>query len=948
MSSSLDTSARSRSKSTKPIYRPAIGPKLRKLYHVVLILLALLGANAAYLSSITFLGWWTGASYESQFYLFMILAHIFLGLLIIVPFLIFGVRHLGNTKARKNRRAVNVGYALFFICIVVLISGLLLVRFGELFELKSAWARSLTYWLHVITPLVGCWLYWLHRLVGPPMKKKIGWGYLAFVILAVGIMVTLHVQDPRKWNQVGPASGMQYFEPSLTRTSSGNFIPANVLMQDQYCKACHEDVHKDWATSSHHFSSFNNPVYLASVRETREVVLKRDGSIKASRWCAGCHDPVPFLSGAFDDPEFDDVEHATAHAGVTCTVCHAITHINSTKGNGDYTIEEPIHYPFAFSENSMLQWLNHQLILAKPGFHKKTFLKPLHKTTEFCSVCHKVHLPYELTHYKEFLRGQNHYDTFLLSGVSGISARSFYYPEKADTNCNRCHMPFRASEDFAAQQFPGADQRSIHDHFFPGANTGLNWLKHDEQAIKRQQELLKDCARVDIFGIREQGSIEGTLHAPLRPNILTLKPGEKYLLEVVIRTTKMGHHLTEGTADSNELWLDVELKSGKQIIGRSGALDEEGKIDPWSHFVNSFVVDKEGNRIERRNPQDIFVTLYNHQIPPGAAWTVHYEFEVPEGLTEPLSIDVKLNHRKFESELMKFVTRSAREGDLPIRGNEDRNWKQNRLPITLMSEDQIQLPILGQMQTVKNADSTIPEWERWNDFGIGLLIKGKAELRQAVAAFQQVESFNRYDGPLNLARAYFREGRLNETVAAVSRASQMKNPAPPSWTMAYLSGLANRQLNELEKAENNFRQILEATDEEQKKRGFDFSKDYEIINLLGMTLFDQARQLRGENRKELKRLKLLAAAKQFHHTLKIDAENLTAHYNLGLIYQLLGHENLAKTYQKNHQRYKPDDNASELAVKKAREKYPAANHAAEALVIYPLQRRGAPGYPNKE
>ena len=45
-------------------------------------------------------------------------------------------------------------------------------------------------------------------------------------------------------------------------------------------------------------------------------------------------------------------------------------------------------------------------------------------------------LPLALNHYKEFLRGQNHYDPFLLSGVSGHGARSFYYPPKAEANCN--------------------------------------------------------------------------------------------------------------------------------------------------------------------------------------------------------------------------------------------------------------------------------------------------------------------------------------------------------------------------------------------------------------------------------------------------------------------------------------------------------------------------------
>ena len=52
--------------------------------------------------------------------------------------------------------------------------------------------------------------------------------------------------------------------------------------------------------------------------------------------CAG-HDPVLF-SGQFDDPDYDIENHETAHAGITCTVCHAITDVPSTKGNAHYVI----------------------------------------------------------------------------------------------------------------------------------------------------------------------------------------------------------------------------------------------------------------------------------------------------------------------------------------------------------------------------------------------------------------------------------------------------------------------------------------------------------------------------------------------------------------------------------------------------------------------------------
>jgi hypothetical protein len=421
---------------------------------------------------------------------------------------------------------------------------------------------------------------------------------------------------------------------------------------------------------------------------------------------------VPFFSGAFDDPNFDDVKHPTAQAGMTCTVCHAITNIQDTRGNANYTIEEPVHYPFAKSDNSALQWINNQMVKAKPSFHKKTFLKPLHKTAEFCSTCHKVHLPPELNDYK-WLRGQNHYDTFLLSGVSGHGARSFYYPLKAQENCNTCHMPLAPSQDFGAKFF-GSDKLSVHNHLFPAANTGLAYIRNQPQIVTAHQEFLKGVMRVDIFGLRENGAVDGKLIAPLRPTVPTLKAGQKYLLETVIRTVKMGHPFTQGTVDSNEVWMDLTVRSGDRIIGRSGALDSEREVDPWSHFVNVFMLDREGNRIARRNPQDIFVPLYNNQIPPGAAATVHYEMQLPEQLNAPVTIEVKLQYRKFDKQYMDFVTGTSKPGDNPINGFTRGQKYLNNLPITTLAIDTLTLPVEGITAAPANPPSAIPPWQRWN------------------------------------------------------------------------------------------------------------------------------------------------------------------------------------------------------------------------------------------
>src|SRR3954471_15815517 len=485
----------------KKKYVRSVGPRLRIVLYVVFALVAVLGANSAYLGSITFLEFTSGLTYQNYFYQAMFLAHLALGLLLLGPFVIFAGGHIKAAYNRPNKRAVSAGWALFILSLVLLISGLILTRFGN-FAVNNASVRTISYWAHVIAPIFVVWLYILHRLAGPRIKWKVGLGWAGAVAVIVGAMVILHTSDPRKWNVAGPVEGMKYFQPSLARTASGNFIPAKTLMNNDYCLRCHEDSYKSWFHSAHHFSSFNNKPYLFSVRETRQVALKRDGNVKAARWCAGCHDVVPFFSGAFDDPNFDDVNHPTSQAGITCTACHAITHVNSTKGNADYTIDEPIHYPFAYSTNALLQYVNQQLVKAKPQFHKKTFLKPFMRSAEFCSTCHKVSIPQDLNKYKEFLRGQNHYDSYLLSGVSGHGARSFYYPEKAVQNCAGCHMPLKESQDFGANFFnpTNTSARFIHSHLFPAANTGVAFMRGDTNTAKAHEDFLKGNLRVDIFG----------------------------------------------------------------------------------------------------------------------------------------------------------------------------------------------------------------------------------------------------------------------------------------------------------------------------------------------------------------------------------------------------------------------------------------------------------------
>ena len=856
------------------VYTPAVGRRLRPLLWIILGGFALLGANGVYLASLTALTWWGGTTHQTFFSNVMFILHLVLGFAILVPFLAFGFVHLATSWKRPNRSAVRFGLALLFCALVVGLSGLILVRLSgfERFEVRDPTVRAVGYWLHVATPLLAIGLYVKHRLAGPRIRwewLRVWGGIVAGFVVLMGL---LHAQDPRSFAVRGPKQGKRYFYPSEAVTANGKFIPAETLMMDDYCLKCHQDAYKGWFHSAHHFSSFNNKPYLTSVRETRRVSMERDGNTQAARWCAGCHDPVPFFSGEFDDPNYDDVNSKTSQAGITCTVCHSITKVNSTRGNADYTLEEPQHYPFASSESPLLQWVNNTLIKAKPEMHKKTFLKPVIKDSKFCSTCHKVGLPFALNHYKDFLRGQNHYDTFLLSGVSGGGARSFYYPPKAKGQCVDCHMNLTPSLDFGARDFDGKGGREIHNHLFLGANTGLATILGNQKAVEAHTKFLMDKkVRVDLFGLREGGGIDGAILGPLRPEVPALEPEKPYLVEVVVRTLGLGHPFSQGTADSNEIWVELIAKAGDRVIGRSGGIDADGKVDPYAHFINIYMLDRNGNRIDRRNPQDIFVPLYNKQIPPGAGQVVHFGLDVPTGTPGPITLEAKVNYRKFDRKYLDII---FGKGEGP------------ELPVVVMARDLVHLPVRGGPKA-SNEPSPIPEadtWQRWNDYGIGLLLEGsekggqKGELKQAEPVFQKVADLGKADGWVNLARVYQREGRIPDALKALEKAASHPKPAAP-WVINWLTGQINERNGLLDEAIANYESVL-AT--KIPDRGFDFSGDYEVINSLGTVLYSRSRQEPRDSPERRGFLEKTISA--YRRTLAIDTENVAAHYGLGLAY----------------------------------------------------------------
>lgn len=955
-------------------------PALRRLLRLILVLAGLLAIDSLYLLAVTVSEGITGETLQNSTYLTLFLVHLGLGLLLVVPALTFGALHFRRARRRPNRYALRLGAALYLTLIALFASGLLLTRFGFL-EINNPGVRNAAYWVHLITPLLALWLFVLHRLAGPPLRWRLGAAWAGAGAGFTALAVALHLQAAA--GPAGSGSGAapeRAFAPALARVPAGGPIPAEHLMGDAVCAECHTEIAARHAGSMHRFSSFNNPAYRKVIEDTRAELLARDGDVHATRLCAVCHDPVPLFSDRFDDPAYDPGQDPAAEAGITCLACHAITVVSSPRGNGDYRLVDPPRYPFAFSEQPILRAINRQLIKAKPAFHQQTMLKPVHRAPEFCSACHKVHLPEALNHYR-WLRGQNHADSFRLSGVSGHRVDSFSYPAAAESGCNGCHMPARAADDPAAPLRTGDGKRAVHDHLFAAANTAVaDWAGRPAEENAARVRMMQRAARIDLFGIKEGGTIDGRLHAPLDPVRPVLAPGGRYLLEVVVRTQGIGHALTQGTADSNEVWLELgahlEGPDGERVIGRSGALDAEGAVDDWAWFGNAYLLDRHGERITRRNAHDIFVALYDHQIPPGAAAVVHSLLEVPGEAAGTIRLEARLRYRKFDTHFVRYLLGDA--------------FTVNDLPITTLASDRIRLPVAHRgalpvprptapdtsarppegsvdampagapaqghgagransttAAAVREADpradesgSKDPAWERWNDYGIGLLREGKrGESRQAEAAFRRVESLGSADGPLNLARVLHREGRLDEAAAALARAADRQYPhgSAPAWVIAWYTALIARDLGDLDRAIIALEALAETRFNAARARGFDFARDDRMLVAFGRTLFERARRERGAARREARRALLQRARTRLQQALAVDPESASAHHNLSLVLAALGDPDAAAEHQRLHQRYRADDNAVERAVSLHRSRNPAADHAAEPVAIYALE-----------
>jgi tetratricopeptide (TPR) repeat protein len=412
--------------------------------------------------------------------------------------------------------------------------------------------------------------------------------------------------------------------------------------------------------------------------------------------------------------------------------------------------------------------------------------------------------------------------------------------------------------------------------------------------------------------------------APLNLVQPAVRRGDTVRVDVVVRTKKVGHFFPGGTVDAYDTWLELKGTDDKgQTIFWSGMVEDNGHgpVEKGAHFYRSLQIDAHGNPINKRNAWATRAVVYVRLIPPGAADTVHYRMLIPQNVGNKITLHARLCYRKFSW----YGTHEAFAGmpdptkpnsvapdydDRPtvftasLSGVSAKEEKIPDLPIVAIAENEVTLPVVAHNAPAAEPKTIVrkEEWQRWNDYGIGLFLQG--DLKGAAAAFQKITEAdpNNPDGWVNIGRCAVQEGDMARARTVLEKALAL---SPKLARANFFYAKVLRADGNYEGAAARLRIVLAQ-----------YPRDRVAINDLGRILF-----LEREYDE---------AVRTLQSVLAIDPEDLQAHYNLMLCYNGLGQEKLAKAHEARYMRFKADE-SSQAITGPYRQIHPEDNNERQAV-----------------
>jgi tetratricopeptide (TPR) repeat protein len=460
-------------------------------------------------------------------------------------------------------------------------------------------------------------------------------------------------------------------------------------------------------------------------------------------------------------------------------------------------------------------------IMKYPKRHAMAVMKSIYRTPEFCAACHKANLPDTLNDYK-FIRAFTTYDEWQQSKFSQRNPLTFYTADFS--TCQGCHMK-RAANTLPD---PGAKNGTFASHSWPAGNTAVPFYYGFDEQLKKTTDFLKagNFLNVDIFAL--QKASDDKVIAPLGSVPFNLNPNELVQALVVIQNKNIGHSLIPEVRDLYEAWVEFTARdaAGKEIY-HSGFIKPDGALDDRAHsFTN--------------RPVNVDSVAYDNSIQAGRSVLVRYQFRMPSDLKGPITITAKVNYRHLRQSFMNNVFGP----DHPA------------YPVVEIASRSRVLNV-GENAPCPPETGDNPDWMRWNNLGIAYL--DQAQYYDSVRAFSEVAKL-RPDYPdayTNVALAQIQWEKYDSARASIMRAVAL---SPTNARALYYLAQLERRAGDYDAEVANLKKVVE-----QFPASRDARRD------LGLAYYRQH--------------DYPAARMQFEAVQQIDPDDLTAHYNLSIIYR---------------------------------------------------------------
>ncbi len=595
----------------------------------------------------------------------MVLMHTAGGLVFVLPFAWYQVRHWNLYRRLRLTHVMLTGYFALISTATAVISGLVLtyqailttrISYGwDLVHIVATFALIASVVPHVVT------MVWYNVRGRKPeatavraAEKGFGWRTLG---VTVGLFAVLglawYAYEPVQLDNTLPDDyGYLYgrdrpFAPSLATTTTGSAFDSRSLGGSESCgtAGCHVEILEEWKVSAHRWSAMD-----VAFQTVQNVMAEQNGP-ETTRYCGGCHDPISLFSGT-KNVFTDELTGLIGYQeGVSCLACHAIRETD-VQGNAAYVMSQPKRYMFELRDGRVTRFVRDFLIRSYPRHHVESLEHRLFKSPEFCAACHKQFIDEEINKVG-WVQLQNQFDNW----------RKSRWNEPGDPTktieCRECHMPLLPSADPSSgdaadyNRSPGDGKHR--SHRFLAGNQFMP-LALELEGAQKQVDLTEQWlqGKIEIPEIAHKWQAGPAIPVELRAPA-SVRPGQTVQLQAVVTNNKVGHDFPTGPLDIIQAWVELIVTDDRgNVVFESGTRDDRHFIKPGSFMFKAEPVDQYGNLIDRHNLWEMVGVRYRRSLFPGFSDQAQYTFTAPRGSSR-LHVSAKLLYRKFDQFLLNFL-----------------------------------------------------------------------------------------------------------------------------------------------------------------------------------------------------------------------------------------------------------------------------------------------------